>query len=273
MRSCEANTSPIFSLYKSSKGGISNILSKVSVTKPCIESADIAGNLHRLWQIDDAEEIEIIKQELKEKAIFIADGHHRYETAFEFYKEMSVKETPTSARPFDHVLMFLANMLDEGLTILPTHRLLGKIPGDIGGLLSEFFEVEPVRDDFEIRQRLAGKKRVFGFFRKGSDIWHILKYKGGNLSEIHPDLRNIDVIILHELVLKKILKTTEIGYEMDIGRALEKVKNGDFDAAFFLNPTRVEDVEKAALSLVRMPPKSTYFYPKLLTGLVINKWE
>ena len=271
MRSCKANTSPIFALYKSPERRISDILTKASATKPYMESENIAGDLHRLWQIDDAGEIEMIRQELEDKAIFIADGHHRYETAFEYYKEMCAKETPTGMRPFDHVLMFLANMLDEGLTILPTHRLLKEIPGNIDTVLSEFFEVENVEDDFSIGEKLSGKKRVFGFFRGESDIWHILKYKGGNLSEIHPDLRDIDVIILHELVLKKILKTAEIGYEMDIRRALEKVRSGEFSAAFFLNPTRVEDVEKAALSSVRMPPKSTYFYPKLLTGLVINK--
>jgi uncharacterized protein (DUF1015 family) len=272
MRSCRANTSPIFSLYKSPRGSISDILRKASAARPYMESENIAGDLHRLWQIDDAGEIEMIRQELKDKAIFIADGHHRYETAFEYYKEMSTKEKPTSTKPFDHVLMFLANMLDEGLTILPTHRLLKEIPGNIDTVLSEFFEVENIKDDFSIRENLLGKKRVFGFFRRGDDMWHILKYKGGNLSDIHPDLRGIDVIILHELVLKKILKTEDIGYEMDIQRALEKVRSGEFNAAFFLNPTRVEDVEKAALSSVRMPPKSTYFYPKLLTGLVINKF-
>jgi uncharacterized protein (DUF1015 family) len=272
MRSCGANTSPIFSLYKSSEGRISDILTRVSATEPYMESENIAGDLHRLWQIDDAGEIGMIRRELEDKAIFIADGHHRYETAFEYYREMSAKETPTGTKPFDHVLMFLANMLDEGLTILPTHRLLKEIPGNIDAVLSEFFEVENVRNDFSIRENLSGKKRVFGFFRRGDDMWHILKYKGGNLSDIHPDLRGIDVIILHELVLKKILKTAEIGYEMDVQRALEKVRSGEFNAAFFLNPTRVEDVEKAALSSVRMPPKSTYFYPKLLTGLVINKF-
>jgi uncharacterized protein (DUF1015 family) len=272
MRSCMANTSPIFSLYKSRGGRISDILSKVSATKPYLESENIAGEMHRLWQIDNEAQIETIRQELQDKAIFIADGHHRYETAFEYYREMSGKETQTNAKPFDHVLMFLANMLDEGLTILPTHRLLRKIPDNIDTVLSEFFDVEDVKDDFKIRENLSGKKRVFGFFRKGDDGWHILKYKGGNLSDIHPDLRGIDVIILHELVLKKILKTEEIGYEMDIQRALEKVSSGEFNAAFFLNPTGVEDVEKAALSSVRMPPKSTYFYPKLLTGLTINKF-
>ena len=272
MRSCMANTSPIFSLYKSRGKMISDILNRMSSTRPYIESENIAGDLHRLWPIDDAGEIEAIKHELEDKTIFIADGHHRYETAFEYCREMSVKASPTSDRPFDHVLMFLANMLDEGLTILPTHRLLKEIPGNIDAVLSEFFEVEDVKNDFDIRENLAGNKRVFGFFRRGDDIWHILRYKGGNLSDIHPDLRGIDVIILHELVLRKILKTEEIGYEMDIQRALEKVRSGEFNAAFFLNPTRVEDVEKAALSSVRMPPKSTYFYPKLLTGLVINKF-
>jgi uncharacterized protein (DUF1015 family) len=272
MRACEANTSPIFSLYKSSGHGISDILSKISMTKPYIEASDIAGDVHRLWQIEDAEAIQIIKQEMQDKAIFIADGHHRYETAFEYYKELSAKETPTDKRPFDHVLMFLANMLDEGLTILPTHRLLKEIPDDMNKVLSEFFDIRPVNDIFDIKKMLSGQKHVFGFFQKGSNVWQILTYKGDNLSEIHPDLREIDVIVLHELVLRKILKTTDIGYEMDIDRALDKVKSGEFNAVLFLNPTRVEDVEKAAISLVRMPPKSTYFYPKLLTGLVINRW-
>jgi len=273
MRSCGANTSPIFSLYKSSEGRISGILSKVSAAKPYIESADITGDVHRLWQINDTEWIETIKQELEDKAVFIADGHHRYETAFELYKEMSAIESPTSARPFDHVLMFLANMLDEGITILPTHRLLKKIPEDMNEVLSECFEIEYVKNDLDIKKRLSGGEHVFGFLQTGSNVWSLLKYKSGNLSEVLPDLREIDVVILHELILKKILNTTEIGYEMDVNKAIDKVKNGEFSAAFFLNPTRVEDVERSALSSVRMPPKSTYFYPKLMTGLVMNKWE
>lgn len=272
MRACRANTSPIFSLYKSSERGIANVLAKISLTKPYIEVADIAGDVHRLWKIEDAEEIEIIRQELQGKPVFIADGHHRYETAFEYYKEMSAKETPTSDRPFDHVLMFLANMHDEGLTILPTHRLLREVPGDMNEIFSEFFDIQHVDGSFDIKEKLAGKKWVFGFFRRGSSAWQILTYRGGNLSEIRPDLREIDVIILHELVFKEMLNTTDIGYEMDVRRALDKVKSGEFNAAIFLNPTRVEDVERAALSSTRMPPKSTYFYPKLLTGLVVSKF-
>jgi len=274
LKACEANTSPIFSLYKSSADGISRILSKVTLIRPYLQAADISGNLHRLWQINRTEEIEIIQQELAHKTVFIADGHHRYETSFEYQREMSVTKTsPSDRKPYDYTLMFLANLMDEGITILPTHRLIKKIPEDIHGMLSRYFETETIENDFDIRRRLAGRKNAFGFFRKREKVWHILTYRGRNLSEVHPGLREIDVIILHEMIFKKILWNAEIGYEMDIAKALDQVNHGEYAAAFFLNPTRVEDVERSALSLMRMPPKSTYFYPKLLTGLVLNKWE
>lgn len=274
MRSCNANTSPIFALYKSSGDEIARILSAVSLTKPYISTEDILGDTHRLWQIDQEGAIESIRHELRDKAIFIADGHHRYETAFEFYREKSLQGNPAGAKSvnFDHVLVFLSNMLGEGLTILPTHRLLRTIPEDIDRIFSRYFEIETITEGFDIRKILSGKRHAFGFYRKGSKNWQVLTYRENDVSEIAHELREIDVIILHELVLKEISHTAEIGYEMDMQRVLERVNHGEFSAAFFLNPTRVEDVEKAALSSVRMPPKSTYFYPKLLTGLVINKW-
>jgi uncharacterized protein (DUF1015 family) len=274
LKACEANTSPIFSLYKSREKKVSTILLRISETKPYIEAKDANGNIHRLWQIDEKTDIEIVKKELKDKAIFIADGHHRYETALEFKKEMNsnLKSQSSNLNPLDYVLMFLTNMLDEGLTILPAHRLVKEIPSDIKMRLSEYFEIESVKEDFEIAKRLSGRRYVLGFFQNPDVMWHLLKYKGGNLSEVHSDLRGIDVFILHDLVLKKILRVSDIGYEMDVSKTITKVKSGEFNAAFFLNPTRVEDVERAALSSVRMPPKSTYFYPKLLTGMVINKF-
>jgi uncharacterized protein (DUF1015 family) len=103
MRACEANTSPIFSLYKSSEGRIADVLSKISSTKPYMESADITGDVHRLWQIDDTEQIAIIRTELKDKAVFIADGHHRYETALQFHRETALKRPSPDAPSFDHV--------------------------------------------------------------------------------------------------------------------------------------------------------------------------
>jgi uncharacterized protein (DUF1015 family) len=276
LRSCEANISPIFSLYKSTEKQVSTLLTRVTVERPYIESKDASGAVHRLWLIDEGKDIEIIKEELEGKAIYIADGHHRYETALEFQREMRRKRTSSAGtEPSDYVLMFLANMLDEGITILPTHRLLKESPEDIGKTLSQYFDVKPIKADFNIAQRMSGKRHVFGYFQDRSNTWYILEYKKENLSEVSSDLRDIDVIVLHELVFKKILKVTDIDYEyeMDINKALDKVRRGQFAAAFFLNPTKVDDVEKAALSLVRMPPKSTYFYPKLLTGIVINSFS
>ncbi len=274
LKACGASTSPIFSLYKSPADGISNILSRITLTRPFLQTADLSGDLHRLWQIDRAGEIEIVRQELADKPLFIADGHHRYETSFEYSREMSAEKTSLSdKKSYDYTLTFLANMMDEGITILPTHRLIKDIPGEIDGMLSRHFEVETIANDFDIRRKLSGRKNAFGFFRKREKVWHILTYRGRNLSEVHPDLRKIDVIILDEMIFKKILVNAEIGYEMDIAKALDRVNHGEYAAAFFLNPTRVEDVEKSALSPMRMPPKSTYFYPKLLTGLVLNKWD
>ncbi|MDH5768221.1 MAG: DUF1015 domain-containing protein [Nitrospirota bacterium] len=273
LKTCEANTSPIFSLYKSSEKDVSTLLSRIATTKPYIKARDTGGAIHRLWCIDEKKDIEIITKKLDSKTVFIADGHHRYETAFEFQKEMKEKRpSSTGNEPFNYVLMFLANMSDEGLTILPTHRLVNEIPDDTHRRLSEFFEIEPVHADFEITKRISGRNRVFGFFQNEDDVWYLLKYKRGTFSELNSDLRQIDVFILHDLILKKILQANDIGYEMDIHKAIGKVRKGQFRAAFFINPTKVEDVERAALSSIRMPPKSTYFFPKLLTGIVINKF-
>lgn len=273
LRSCEANISPIFSLYKGSDKRISDILSKIAVTNPYIEAMDANRAVHRLWQIVEKSDLEVIQKELEDKAIFIADGHHRYETAFEFQTEtVSKKLSHTVKNSSDYVLMFISNMMDEGITILPTHRLVKEIPEDINRMLSQYFEIEPVRADFDIAKKIADRKQVLGFFQNGGEFWNILKYKKGDLSDVHPDVREIDVIVLHELILKKILHITDIEYEMNVQRAIDKVRSGQYSAAFFLNPTKVEDVEKAALSSVRMPPKSTYFYPKILTGVVINSF-
>jgi uncharacterized protein (DUF1015 family) len=272
LRACEANTSPVFSLYRSSGDGISGILSRAAFARPYLQAVDSSGNLHRLWVIDQTEQIEIMKQELADKMIFIADGHHRYETSLEYRREMAAKKASVSDKnPYDYTLMFLANLKDEGLTILPTHRLIKEIPEGIQGLICEYFEIETIKNDFDIRKRLSGRKNAFGFFRRQGQAWHLLTYRGQNLLDIPSDLREIDVIILHELILKKILPSAEIGFEMDIPKVLDRVNRGEYAAAFFLNPTRVEDIERLALSSMRMPPKSTYFYPKLLTGLVLNK--
>ncbi len=270
MRICGANISPIFSLYNSPDGKTSSVLSDINKTQPYIAAKDADGAIHRLWAIEDSDTINIIKNELKDKAIFIADGHHRYETALEYRKEMREKEGDSgSARPFDYVLMFLANMSDEGLTILPTHRLVRNIPADALDRLSSDFEIQQISGSFDIADSIAGKRDVFGLY-KGGDSWYKLSYKGEGISDAAPALKDLDVTVLHELIFRKLDINDGISYEMDVNKCISLVKENTFSAAFFLNPTQVGDVEKVALASLRMPPKSTYFYPKLLTGLVLN---
>jgi uncharacterized protein (DUF1015 family) len=270
MRICGANISPIFSLYSSGEKKASAILSRAGETPPFIEARDADGSVHRLREITDAGAIDTIRDELRDRPIFIADGHHRYETALEYRNEMRAKEGASAGpRPYDYVLMFLANMADEGLTILPTHRLIREIPEDMLERLSAHFLIEKVNVR-EITRRIAGRRHVLGYYAGRGEEGYILDYKGEDLSGIPPALADLDVSILHELILGRLLHESDIAYEMDVSKCLQLVREGRYAAAFFLNPTQVGDVEKVALSSLRMPPKSTYFYPKLLTGLVLN---
>lgn len=271
MTACEANMSPIFSLYRSPGKGASVVVEKVAGKEPYMEAQDLDGSFHRLWPIEEAAEIEAIKGDLEGKTIYIADGHHRYETALEYRKMMQEKTgSPAGEEPYNYVLMFLANIADGDITILPTHRIIRCARENILDRLSEYFEVKKIPRDSDIIDSMRGESRTFGFCRKGDKEQYLLRYRGHGLKEIHPSLEGLDAVILHELIFKNLLEVSEVQYEMDASIAKAMVMKGDHDAVFFLNPTRVEDVERVALSSRRMPPKSTYFYPKVMTGFVIN---
>ncbi|MDA8079895.1 MAG: DUF1015 domain-containing protein [Nitrospiraceae bacterium] len=270
MRICNANISPIFSLYSGKERKTSSILSDVNRSKPYLQARDRDGSVHRLWEIADPDALDTIRKEVAGSAVFIADGHHRYETALEYQREMRIKEGPSDGpRPYDYVLMFLAHVSDEGLTILPTHRLVENLPADALDLLASDFRIEEMTDGFDIPGAIAGKRDVFGLYT-GGQTWRRLTYTGEGVHGAPPALRDLDVTILHDLIFKQLLDIDRVSYEMDVAKCLRAVRDGEFAAAFFLNPTKVEDVERVALSSLRMPPKSTYFYPKLLTGLVLN---
>ncbi len=269
MKICGANISPIFSLYRGD-GRTGAVLATVNEAAPYIEAKDLDGSVHRLWEISDMSVVETMKKELADKAIFIADGHHRYETALEYQREMRMKESrPGKPKPHDYVLMFLADMAGEGLTILPTHRLVKNMPADCLELLSNDFRIEEMKKDVDIVGAISGRRDTYGLYT-GGDMWYRLSYKGEGIHGVPPALKDLDVTILHDLIFKQLLDIEHVSYEMDAEKCIELVRGGSYRAAFFLNPTRVEDVENVALASLRMPPKSTYFYPKLLTGLVLN---
>ena len=276
MKSCFANISPIYSLYNSPDKIASSILSDIH-NAPFISGTDADGARHSIFKITDKSQIESIVGELYGKPVFIADGHHRYEVALEFKKEMEAKEgkRQTHGGPWDYVMMFLANMADEGITILPAHRLVrGLKENDIFQKLESDFTISKLADTATVPRKLSREgKNVFGLYMDKGQHCYMLKYKRDGLSDLPPALKDLDVVVLHELILRRDLGITEIEYEMDINEAVGRVRKGDFDGVFFLNPTGIGDVERVALSNLRMPPKSTYFYPKVLTGLVINSFK
>ena len=283
LRYCHANTSPIFSLYSSHERHTSSILDAVVTDKPFIETKDGDGFTHRLWRISDRNHIKTIRNELSDKDIFIADGHHRYETALKFKKEMQEKGLiSTGKEPYNYTLMFLANIEDDGLTLLPTHRIV-EIDSDISPkeLLKKYFDIQRIKTDglseiqtrrelFRIMQKGA---HSFGMFLTNSNTYYALQFNGATTGLDMPHcLKNLDVTLLHKLIFEKILKIEHYEYEMDPDAAVERARKGSFEAVFFLNPTKLTDIREVALAGERMPPKSTYFYPKLLTGMVIYKF-
>jgi len=283
LRYCHANTSPIFSLYSSRERHSSSILDTVVMDKPFIETRDGDGFTHRLWRIHDRNSVAVIGRELSDKDIFIADGHHRYETALKFKKEMQEKGLiKTGKEPYNYALMFLVNIEDDGLTLLPTHRIV-EIDSDINpkNVLRKYFDIQKIKSDglsekqarrelFRIMQKSA---HSFGMFLTNSNTYYALLFNGSTTGLDMPDcLKNLDVTLLHKLIFEKILKIEHYEYEMDPDAAVERARKGSFEAVFFLNPTKLTDVREVALAGERMPPKSTYFYPKLLTGMVIYKF-
>ncbi len=275
LRATKTNTSPIFSVYESPERRASRILDKVACSiPPSMSAADKDCAVHSLWVIDDPGDMEEIKKDLEGKPVFIADGHHRYETALENQRLMK-KELGDKAggdEPFNYVLMFLANVVDNGLTILPTHRLV-KTGSDILKTISNCFEEEEeLPASADILGSIKGRKNTFGLYANGKKYRAVYKGNCEDLSDVHPSLRKLDVVVLQELVINRLIHANRVGYEMDAQSAVQMVDSGRYDAAFFLNPTGIKDVMGAALSGQRMPPKSTYFYPKLMTGFVMNRF-
>ncbi len=283
LRYCKANISPIFALYSSQGKSASSILKKTVKEDPFIKAENGDGFVHRLWRIKNADEIEAIRNEMADKDIFIADGHHRYETALEFKKEMDAEGGIRGGEePYNYVLMFLSNMEEEGLTLLPTHRII-EVDSDIKikDTLNKHFTIQKITSDGmsdeESRQRMLETMRnsddSFGMFLTNENTYYTVSFRDTDIDMDMPDcLKNLDVSVIHKLIFEKLLNVEHYEYEMDAGVAVERAKKSSFEAVFFLKPTKIHDVKEVALAGHRMPPKSTYFYPKLLTGMVVYKF-
>jgi uncharacterized protein (DUF1015 family) len=284
MREVKANLSSIFTLYTDSTKTTEKIIEKYTATKPFFEAKDHEGILNKAWRITDEEEIKAIQNALKENKLFIADGHHRYETALNY-----LKENPEA----DKIMTVMVDSNDSGLVIFPTHRVIYGIENfDLNELIEktkEFFEVSEInsKEEKEIMNALNENKNMhcFALYSEGKTFLLKLK-KEIDLNKLLPEiklnsLRELDVTLLHELVLNKCLgiskqmvsRKEKIDYIKDATKTIHAVDSGKFQAGFLMNATKMEQVEAVCLAGERMPQKSTYFYPKLLSGVVFNKFK
>jgi len=300
MEACQANFSQIFSLYTDEEGAMASIYERVfSSAPPSMDVTDSEGVRRRLWMANDPAILQRIREVMRPKEIFIADGHHRYETALA-YREGQRKNFPTGTgrETYNFTMMYFAAMEDPGVFILPTHRVvynLENFAADsfINELRSDFsaetFEFQAGQEK-EVRDRLlrelaarSEKKRVLGMQVKGLNKYFLLTLKDDRVIDrvepgIAPSLKALDVNLLHIPILQKRLSirpqdlaaSKKVLYFKDPGDAASAVLSGEGQIAFFLNPTRVYQVRDVSLAGQTMPSKSTFFYPKLLSGLVIN---
>lgn len=297
-KACSANFSPIFSLYADSCCAIEALTRDLRQTSPAIDVRDDDGVRHRLWPVSDAGIIGKAQSLLDSKPLFIADGHHRYETALNYRDFMRGQHPGFSGKElFNYVLMYFANMEDQGMQIFPTHRLIFNLQDfhlhSFLEALGEYFRVEPVEFDPTdaasrrgIRDRLremGESGHVLGLYA-GGDTCYLLTLQNEEAMDRFFDpkvpraLKMLDVSILHRLILEGLLGITaeaqeqqlNLKYIKNFDEPFELVECGEFPLAFLMNPTRMNEVRDVANAGEKMPQKSTYFYPKLLSGLVIN---
>ena len=290
IQACGANFSPIWSLYSDPQGAIIGQLEAEVKGKPAhYDFEDDDGFREQLWVVTNPAVLKHVVETMHSKPLFIADGHHRYETALNYQKFRRQAGGPSDLQPYDGVLMLLAPLEDPGLTVLPTHRVLTTpVPSydQIKVLLGETFDVQDfpytdatqtaARTQFISALRTNGQTApVFGLALNGDSRYLTLTLKPAHRPSAESSPRTkLDVSLLQQLIVTKLCPSQSeqeaIVYTKDDHEALDWVAKGTGTAALLLNATKVSEIQAVATAGERMPHKSTYFYPKPLTGLVIN---
>jgi uncharacterized protein (DUF1015 family) len=298
MQATSAQFGQIFMLYDDVHKTADKIIEKtVAGEEPVIDFTDEDRVRHRMFVIDDAEDISATAQMIKDKEILIADGHHRYETALNYRRQ-----TDNPAAQWR--MMTFINMQNSGLVILPTHRLVGGVEDfDFKKLLAELVkDFECTKFAFSARLNKSGAKEkmfakmrsefdagrtCFGLYVADGAFYTIVLKSGTVMDKIVPQLseasRKLNATVLHKLILERFMGIgeqqlageTNIEYIKDIGSAVDEaiaaVDKAQKQIIFFMNPTRSEQVRQAAAANEKMPQKSTFFFPKIFSGLTINK--
>jgi uncharacterized protein (DUF1015 family) len=300
---CQAQFSQVFSLYADENGEIMAALEAACPPEPLYAVEDQDGCRHTLWAVTDRQVLAKISAAFQDKSLYIADGHHRYTTALQLRELMAKRQGRVAENsPYNHIMMYLCPMEDPGLSVLPTHRLV-YFPGqlseaDLVVRMGDYFDIEEIgggsRETLleQVLGRMEEKQRqtVFGMYEPKADRCFLLSLKPGVMAgavghELPAALQELDVVVLSELVVERLLGLSHercdseglIAYFSDPDDALDNAvkvaaENGDRSPILFLmNHTPVAQVKKIADENLIMPHKSTYFYPKILTGLLVNR--
>ncbi|MGD1056205.1 MAG: DUF1015 domain-containing protein [Solirubrobacteraceae bacterium] len=279
-RATRANISPIFSLYSDPADAAWKALEPATEQPPWADITDADGTVHKLWRVGDGEAIAAVQAATRDAELLIADGHHRYETMHAYAEEIG------GEGEHRYILMCLVALEDPGLTVFPTHRLINKLTDASRAALEQAierdFDISEV--PFEQITPSPGEGPLdLGYFdgRDGRALRLTLKDQAiadAALPGYSEAYRHLDTGVLETLVLKNALGYSDddiahfngLFYARDTAEALAMVRSGDYEVAFLMRPTPVAQVRDVAAAGENMPPKSTYFYPKLLTGLLIN---
>jgi len=294
IRHTHANEGLVFTLYSDAELKADGIIRDYSESRdPVYEFKDDFGVLNRLWKLDSGGKMEEIREILKGKALYIADGHHRFRTSEVFHEEC-LEDGLQAATPesFDKRLVALFNMESEGVRILATHRAVSNLADfDSEALilrLEEWFEVIPCANEGEMLEGLPASAHQVGLVISDSPLKaYLLKLKPGAATDsafmpgIEGPSRGLDVSLLHDGILKAYLGLGQeevasqkyIDYYRESSAMLSALREGRYQLGFFLNPTSLQQVREVSEAGKRMPQKSTDFYPKLLTGLVFMKMD
>ena len=299
LKATAANFEPIFSIYSDEENKISRMIKKLIKRKTIAEAKDIFGVTNKLWKISGKANINKITKEMLNKQVFIADGHHRYEAALKYRNEMRTKsQKSTGDEPYNFIMMYFTNAYDPGLIIMPIHRLILNLnlkeKINLENRLVDYFDIEDIK--FTKKDMLSARKKLiknmskaaegehyFGMSLQGENKYSVLKLKSEKIIEKYisadkpKEWKKLDITILHALIIRDILGITDkdieaenaIKYVHNDDEAFDLVAEGKYQIAIFMNPTKIEQVTALASKYEKMPQKSTFFFPKLLTGLVM----
>lgn len=295
IKATKTNLSPIFGLYPDEQNDVMEPLDRAVTSVPPLVATDHLGVVHKIWPVNDRAVIQAVRERMQDKNIFIADGHHRYETANNYRNELAAAgKLSGSEDAANFALMMFVSMSDPGLAILPTHRLVAGLPNltadQVEAALKSHFEIERVgkgpagaKETWDLIDADGGQN-VLGFGTTADDTWLFARaIDTSPMAQLAPeqsaDWHGLGVSLLHKLALEHLIFKSvpnaqpKFTYVHLLDEVNEAQAAKSCQLACLVPPAQIEHVEVIASHLEKMPPKSTYFYPKLLSGLVFNSVE